>query len=247
MRASLKARVVRASWNTRYRRFIVLSRSRTGPTLLTSFLDSHPNVRARGEVLKTLNGRPVEQAILEQFGRQPRRIKARGFKVFYYHPLDDPDARLLSHLAAMDGLDVIHLRRRNILRTLVSRKIAGMQDAWTSTGSRETNGSAPLPAKQVSMTADELTTGFERTRAWEREGDHLFRDHPLLKMDYEDLVADPEGEFRAATSFLGVPYVAPRTVLERQNPEPLRDLLINHDELATAFAGTEWASFFADR
>ncbi len=43
--------------NTDYRRFMILSRTRTGSTMLLSLLNSHPNVYAEGEIFRALNGR----------------------------------------------------------------------------------------------------------------------------------------------------------------------------------------------
>jgi LPS sulfotransferase NodH len=210
--------------------------------LLTSFLNSHPNIRARGEILRKLDGRRTAIEIADgAFGRAPRSIKAKGFKIFYYHPNGEMDTGIWEHLTGMDGLHVIHLKRRNLLRTLISRKIAGDEGVWkvkdARTGERTSR-------KQVSFTVEELTRDFERTRRWERDGDALFRDHPLVSVHYEDIVQRTEPTFRTLTDFLGVPYVKPRTRLVRQNPETTTDLVVNHAELAAAFEGSEWRPFF---
>ncbi|WP_280564143.1 hypothetical protein [Chromohalobacter sp. 48-RD10] len=76
--------------DNRYRKFIVLTRSRTGSNLLVSLLNSHPNISADGEIFSKLNGRDYKRIISNAFSRQPRYIKAKGFKIFYYHPQDDP-------------------------------------------------------------------------------------------------------------------------------------------------------------
>ncbi len=41
-------------------------------------------------------------------------------------------------------------------------------------------------------------------------------------------------------------YRPPHTSFRRQNPEPLRRLVTNFDQLAREFSGTEWAPFFED-
>lgn len=227
-----------------YRRFIVLTRSRTGSNMLISCLGSHPAIHAESEVFQRLNGRACAEILDTVFGEHPRRIRAVGFKIFYYHPLDDPHAGIWEILPAMRELHVIHLRRRNLLRTLVSRKIAGVRDIWSSL--EEGQSDHTIGAKEVTMTVDELRAGFRQTREWEKEYLRMFRVQPLLEVIYEDFVADPEVQFRRITDFLGVRYRPPQTSLRRQNPEPLRRLLSNFDELARAFAGTEWAAFFDD-
>jgi LPS sulfotransferase NodH len=243
MMESLKYRALKLVGHNDYRRFIVLSRSRVGSYLLISFLNSHPNVRSDGEILHRLNGRLAVDIVDAAFRKEPRSVRAKGFKVFYYHPNDDKETKILEYLANMDGLHVLHLKRRNILRTLVSRKIAGSQGVWKTKAAQ--SAGAP-PRKEVSFTLDELERRFARTRAWERWGDELFRDHPMLALHYEDLVADTERVFKGVTEFLGVAYVKPRTSLVRQNPEGLRHLISNYAELEAAFRGTEWESFFDD-
>lgn len=98
-------------------KFIVLTRSRTGSNLLVSMLNSHPDVRCGGEELRSLNGRQVSEAIETSFPIR-QALKASGFKIFYYHPLDDSSGAVWDTLSAMRELRVLHLMRRNILRTL---------------------------------------------------------------------------------------------------------------------------------
>lgn len=239
---AIRYRALKAIGHTDYRRFVVLSRSRTGSNLLISFLDSHPNIRAQGEILRKLDGRRTAIEIADgAFGREPRSIKAKGFKIFYYHPIGLKDTGIWEHLAGMDGLHVVHLKRRNLLRTIISRKIAGEEGVWKV---RDAPKGAGTSRKQVSFTVDELTRAFERTRQWEREGDARFRDNPLVTVHYEDIVQRTGPTFRMLTDFLGVPYVQPRTSLVRQNPETTHDLIANHAELAAAFEGAEWRPFF---
>lgn len=110
-----------------YKRFIVVTRSRTGSNLLISFLSSHPNVRAQWEIFNKLNGRSYKDILTSAFDKQPYYIRASGFKIFYYHPEDAQDREypdIWQSLRNMKDLKIIHLKRRNILRTLISRKIA---------------------------------------------------------------------------------------------------------------------------
>jgi len=229
--------------HTDFRRFIVLTRSRTGSNLLVSFLNSHPNIYAESEIFSWLHGRDHREVLAETFANQPFFIKAKGFKIFYYHPQDDDSGALWQDLLAMPDLHVIHLKRRNILRTLVSRKIAIMADLWTARSSSEVRAPKKAP---VTFSMEELREGFEQTRAWEAQGDARFRDHPLLQLTYEDLTTEPNQAFEDVAAFLGVVYKPPRTALRKQNPESLRKLIGNFDELKAGFQGTEWASFFED-
>ncbi|MBM3792123.1 MAG: sulfotransferase, partial [Acidobacteria bacterium] len=233
---ALRGSVVRflsaAFEHRRYRRFIVLTRSRTGSNMLISCLLSHPAVHAESEIFQRLNGRSSREILEGVFCRRPRGIRAAGFKIFYYHPLDDERKEVWDLLQAMPGLHVIHLKRRNILRTLVSRKIAGELDVWSSL---EEKKARPGSDKRVELTAAELRDGFTQTRTWERDFEEMFRGKPTIEVTYEDFVDRPEVEFRRITDFLGLPFHPPQSEFRRQNPEPLRDLIRNYDDLKREF------------
>ena len=239
----LKYRILCTFGHSDFRHFIILTRSRSGSNMLVSFLNSHPNIRADGEVFSKLNGRRHEAIFAKAFSKQPKYIKAKGFKVFYYHPLDDDSDVLWEYLTSLDGLRVIHLRRRNILRTLISRKIAGIHDVWRvpSTEKHKT-----VKKTSVTFTPAELEEGFRETRKWEEEGDTMFAKNRMVSVCYEDLVDDPERQFHGITDLLGVHHIKPTTNLIKQNPESLRDLVANYDELKSEFHGTEWQIFFED-
>ncbi len=239
----LKYRILKAFGHSGFKRFIVLSRARTGSNMLISFLNSHPNIRAEGEILNTLNGRDYLNVLTATYKKEPYYIKAKGFKIFYYHPGDDPNSNVWNDLVKMKDLHVIHLRRRNILRTLTSTKIALVQNIWSTKANASRSDDLAKP-KQISFTIDELTKGFKQTRQWEQNGDNMFHNHPVLSVNYEDLVNDAELYFRNITDFLGVSYAQPQTGLKKQNPEKIRDLISNYDELKIAFKETEWQTFF---
>jgi LPS sulfotransferase NodH len=223
--------------------FIVLTRSRSGSNLLLSFLNSHPNIHAEPEIFGRTRGRDPLRRLRIALGKQPRRIKAKGFKIFYYHPLDNPSEKLWKTLEAMELLRVIHLRRENVLRTLISRKVAEGDKVWMVTD-RDATPAAPRP--KLSFTVSELESGFVQTREWEIAGAHRFRSHPLLAVTYESLVSQPDATFARILEFLDLDFHAPQTGLQKQNPGRLCDLMENYEELRDAFAGTPWREYFKD-
>ena len=98
----------------------------------------------------------------------------------------------------------------------------------------------------INFTVAELNEGFKQTREWEEMGDNSFRNHPLLSIDYEQLVNDRITSFRKITEFLGVRSTQPTTDLKKQNTSSLREIITNYTELKSAFAETEWGSLFED-
>jgi LPS sulfotransferase NodH len=231
--------------HNKFRKFIVLTRSRTGSNLLLSLLNSHPNIYAEEEIFSKLGGRNHKDVLEKAFAKQPYFVKAKGFKIFYLHPFDDKSNDIWNALESLDELHVIHLKRRNILRTLISRKIAGIEDVWLVKSSDQ-NLSADKNKITVSFTVDELNKDFRQTRGWEQAGDNRFCNHPIIEVYYEDLVDHRESTYRRVTDFLGVRLIKPETDLRKQNLRSMREIVTNYDELKSAFLGTEWEPFFED-
>jgi hypothetical protein len=211
--------------------------------MLLSFLDSHPSIEAHGEIFNRLEDRDYKDVLKKTFSKKPYYVKAAGFKLFYYHPLDVESCGIWDELVDMKDLHVIHLKRRNILRTLVSRKIAAQQDVWMMKNAAVKNKNAE---KAVMFTVQELKDGFEKTRSWEKNGERMFCNHRGVNVYYEDLVGNVEMEFKKITSMLDLANIKPQTNLKRQNPERISELITNYDELKIAFSGGEWESFFED-
>lgn len=228
--------------NTDYQKFIILSRSRTGSNLLKSLMNSHPNIYTRGELLFYIFGKSHKDQLKEVFSKQPKKIKAAGFKIFYYHPHPSSyDAEVVwSDLRSMKDLKVIHLKRRNILRTVLSRKIAGNQNVWKTKKVKN----IAHEQKSVNFSKQELEKLFNETRGWETKYAKVFEDHEIIDVYYEDLIADPEREIKRICKLLGVPAIPPRTELKKQNPEKASQLIRNYKKLKAEFKDTEWKSFF---
>lgn len=228
----------------RYRRFIILSRKRTGSSLMHSYLNASPRVLARGEVFQRLRGRRYQDVLDWVFSRHPFFIRAVGFKIHYDHPADLPGCGLWDHLQNMPDLHVIHLRRKNILRSYLSEKTARQSGVWTTAQDSGPAGMPPENSPPIEFSSGELEAVFSRTRDFENRAAQRFAGHPVLEVDYETLIEQPEREIDRVADFLNVPRFHPRTVLKRQNPHRLADRVRNYHELKKVFAGTPWQAFF---
>jgi len=123
------------------------------------------------------------------------------------------------------------------------RKPAGIQDVWRIPSTESLN---PVKNRAVTFTPEELEEDLSKHREWEKQGDEMIRKNFLVSAYYEDLVNDPERTFLRITDLLSVHHVHPRTNLTKQNPERLRDLVIDYDELKSTFSRTEWQTFFEE-
>jgi LPS sulfotransferase NodH len=243
---------------TDYAKFVVLGRSRVGSNLLRGLLNAHPHVAAFGEIFRADNcldwdhtgyfQSRAAQALLQQdpvrfldskvFGRYPASIRAVGFKLFYYHARDGRKASVWEYLRGRTDLRIIHLKRRNVLRTHLSRQRAAVTDQWVNTSGQPDN------AVVVRLNYEECLRDFVQTRAWEEQCDRDFADHPIFQVEYENLVGDYGAETRSLQAFLGLEPCAVTPSTFQQTRQPLSAMIANYAELREKFAGTQWAEFF---
>jgi hypothetical protein len=276
--------------NRGYVPFIILSSGRSGSNLLVSLLRSDPEVICFGELLnvgadfidfsaegyddystedRTLRDTDVT-AFFERriFCEHGPGIRAVGFKPMYQHLPFFPD--LAGWLAAQPDLRVVHSKRRNLLRLLVSLRIAEKTGQWiaptaderpehpiwrkalelgmsTARGARRAlrrRRPRLAEAKAVTLSPEECQFGFTWLREQADDYAERFRGHPVLDVYYEDLVDATGRTLRQVQDFLHLDPWPLTTATRRQNPEPLRALIVNYDELYEAFRGTEYAQFF---
>jgi LPS sulfotransferase NodH len=229
--------------NNDYTKAIILSRSRTGSNLLKSLLNSHPGIYFYGEVFRSLQSKDPRELYDSVFSAKPSFINVAGFKIFYYHPEDASFESTWNRLINDKSIKVIHLKRKNLLRTLVSRKIAELNNDWKQTGRSKQNSN-----KHVFLDKKECEAFFEQTKSWEKQFDELFNEHPKIDVFYEDLINrnhhDLLGDIQ---NFLDVKEKNLKTNLVRQNPEKLSDLISNYNELKEAFVGGYWEYFFQEK
>jgi LPS sulfotransferase NodH len=174
------------------------------------------------------------------FGSRPRHIRAVGFKLFYYHARSEPWSRVWPYLQEMPGLHVIHIKRRNMLRTHLSRVRAEQTDRWVNT-----SGDAEAPPR-VELDYAACRRDFEQTRAQETEADAFFAGRQTLEVFYEDLVARPEIQADRLQAFLGLPIQVLTPQTHQQARQPLAAAIANYEMLRQQFAGSPWQDFFDD-
>jgi LPS sulfotransferase NodH len=174
------------------------------------------------------------------FSRRPASIRAVGFKIFYHHPAWDPSGNVWRYLQGIENLHVIHLKRENLLRSLVSKKIAQKTDVWKQSGQQ-----GEAPDKRISLSPEECREYFETTAQHEREGDEKFSGKPVLQMTYELLTSQFDAQMNRIQAFLHVEPMQLPIKTTKQNPESLAELIVNYDEVRQALSGTRWEFYLA--
>jgi LPS sulfotransferase NodH len=246
-----------------YAKFIILGKGRSGSNFLKGLLNSHSQVITFGEIFRDphaigwdlppydrylqqqslvslLNQDPTTFLSKEVFKKYPKHISAVGFKLFYYHAQEVSRQVLWSFLKEKKELKILHLKRRNTLRELLSLRKAFKTNHWTNT-----TGTADK-SFSISLNYDDCLQEFIYAQQSKEQFDTFFQDHPRIGVVYEDLANDYEREMRRIQDFLEVTYepVIPSTF--KQSNQPLIEAISNYSELKQKFEGTPWETFFEE-
>jgi len=247
-------------------RFWIAGTQRTGTTLLRTSLNSHPDIVCHGEVFKLgrspyrLPGgyweytRQTATRRIESIFAPDRSIRgyvsqlydrndcgAIGFKLM----LNQCDQRKSLWPSVMQtGARVILMSRRNALKTLVSRHAAA--------SSRVYHVSPTLPAKTavaewtaepVVIEPSGLLRRIEEIAAETERWKQRLQGVDYMELVYEDYVADSVPWNTLLQKFVGVDPRPLTSDLEKVNPDDLRKVIRNFDEVADALRHSQFARF----
>ena len=227
--------------HTAYNKYMILSRPRTGSSVLDRMLGKHKQVRGRGEMFNRLTGHRPEEIWNSLFTGLPTPIKAAGFKMHYHHPTDTDKQETWDLLTTRRDLHVIHIRRENILRMLVSGRITRKLKIYNI---RFPFQRPPISKRRLEINREELLHAIKKESAQYNQHSMLFSAHPYFEVTYERLIKQPQQEFNRILDFLELSHQPPDFSLAVLNPEPLSELITNYDQLRSNFESTEWIWMF---
>jgi LPS sulfotransferase NodH len=219
-------------------RFAIIGNARTGSNYLLDGLKSSPAIRVYHEIFASHNrevGKDFEKIFSIVFQPESKTTQMVGFKVFYNHLTEEEWNKFLAY----PDLKLIHLTRKNRLRTVISLEIAFKTGQWTKSG----NSGAPKE-KRITLDPAKLLQRLEQIEKGEVSTRERFRDRQMLEITYEELVQSPHEVFAAVGEFLGVGDIDPGKIrLRRQNPEGLAQLIVNYDEIEAVLKNTRFAEY----
>jgi LPS sulfotransferase NodH len=246
-----------------YDRFIILARGRTGSNYLRGLLNAHSQIIAFGELFRfydsigwdlppydeylkspdlisLMQRDPIQFLEKKVFRKFPKQIAAVGFKMFYYHAQNDSRKPVWAFLKDQKNLKVIHLKRNNTLRVVISEMKAMKTNQWTNTTGIEEDNFV------TSLDYEECLQWFTRTHEFKKQYDIFFKDHPKIDVSYENLSRNYENEVKRIQEFLGVNYESVKPSTYKQSSQPLSKAISNYVELKEQFKNTPWEEFFEE-
>jgi hypothetical protein len=254
-------------------KFVVAVTQRSGTTFFGSVLNKHPEIYLFGEVFYdgAYKDDPNNfynfwlKKIMEDninITYRYRMNNIRNFLLHKYNSVENKTAigvdikytelqRIPEIIFIMKELNikVIHIVRKNILKTHISCCLNNMQQQLK----RGAHGKKKVPAVKVYIKPDNaLIHEFERRRNEMNHFSNVFSRNLLcLEINYEDFFSNSQSESETI-----VPQVLDQTCdflcvqgnrhdlttnLKKTNPNKLTELIENYDEVADFLSGTKWA------
>lgn len=245
-----------------YVRFIIVGHARTGSNFLRGLLNSHSRIIALGEIFRNFPGNsigwdtpgyPHSRSVLSLFQTDPikfleekvfrnfpKHISAVGFKIFYYHAQNKNWKPVWTYLRNRKDLRIIHIKRKNFLKTHFSLRKAFKTNKWGNTSGAEGENVS------ISLNYEECLKSFTEIQEWEKKYDIFFENSCKIDVLYENLSNDYKNEMKRIQEFLGVDYEVVRPSTYKQSNQPLSKAISNYFELKEKFKGTPWEEFFED-
>jgi hypothetical protein len=179
----------------------------------------------------------IHQFLSELYTYHHNDVKAVGYKVNYSQIRKYKTT--ISWLKQND-VKVIHLLRNNLLKRLVSHKIANTRNLCHSTESLE-----PI---QVHIDPEILKEDFLRRQNRFAKYRNFFLnviDVPYLEVEYELLISDYDMQIRKILGFIEIDnYMRLYSKFVKVNPDSLEDIIENYSEVKQALANTQFEKFF---
>ena len=236
-------------------RAVILTTQRTGSTFLVDCLSSHPEIECAYEILIGAPDTPrpqyrgpfkqlvkVANVFTSGAWRPARRLESfysggrarvRAFKAMY-NQLLNPFA--LRFLRDNQDIRILHLRRDNLLKVHVSRLLMTKRD--------RVQALQPVVAVRTRVDPEQTIQAMRKARARYEHFESLFQRHRRLQLTYEGLFDGQQLDAETAREvcdFLDVANYPMKSKILKLNPESLRDMVTNYDELAAVVAQTEFA------
>jgi LPS sulfotransferase NodH len=261
-----------------YKKFLIVSTPRSGSTFLAGLLRSHPHLVCYNELLLPVRcpfiysffPASTDAEVLAIRDRDPVKFlkdfvfrdylpefKAVGFKVHYAQLSDPRFTKARKHFLANRDILIVHLIRRNYLRTYLSHRNAKATGQWSQINPALLDGAKKLGIKipddasaikgateQIWIDPIEVKAYFEQTDLEISQYRSAFRRHQSIPIYYEDLAYDHQSAITPLLSLLGVEQCQLFSIIQKQNSHSLEESITNFSELKRMFQNLKWADFF---
>ena len=236
-------RAITQKANVPTKKFLIYGQGRTGSELLCNLLDLHPQVHCDTEIL-------FHHAFFPKLLIDGKCTACQkdvyGFKVKLYQLQDDQKLEPRQFLFDMldNGWKIIHLRRDNILRQVVSLIAARQRNSFhIKSKTKKTN------SKKIEVDCHKILKEISQREAYQEEDFKVLKELPYLTVVYEnDLLREQDHQRTVDRIFeyLDIHSVPVQSNFVRLTPNYLSDLVENYDELVGVISQSKYAHFLTN-
>lgn len=229
-------------------RFVIYCRGRDGSTLLVDLLNQLPEVHCDGEIL---HARVLAPRLYVRCCQSIAEGKAYGFKLLSHHlthiqRLSDPSP-FLRHLDS-SGYKIIHLRRWNLLRQVLSALYVRHRGGYAGGYQHHRSADGAPGVTQMTVNVEELNYWLRESERRARNEDATLSGLRSLDLVYErDLqrAEDHQSTVERAADYLGVRPVPVKPGLARLTTDDLAEFVSNHEEVVRFVEQTDYRRFLS--
>lgn len=237
---------------------------RTGTTLLRTSLSSHPEIICHGEIFNLgkppyrlpggywaftrqdilhrlkaafLPERSYRRFLAELYGQ--RECKAIGFKLM----LSQCKARpALWPVVAESDVKVILVTRRNVLKTLISRRAAAASGVYHVSASLPVaTAVAKWESQPITIDSNTIIRDLDEIAKETAEWKERLSSLTFMELIYEEYFRDQSNWNAKVLDFIGVPERSLTSDLKKVNSSKLEDLIVNYDEIAGVVRDSDYS------
>ena len=235
-------------------RFIVAGIQRTGTNLVRTLLNSHPDILCLGEAFDRKNkedlGYPrycasslnkrIRQYVfkrkqiyqyLEQLYEQP--YSAIGLKFMFSQARR---TKTVIEYTYAHRIRVIQVRRQNLLRTFISRKLAKTRKIYHS--------KQDVPVIRISLNVDSLIRNLDRISREAQGWRKIIKELECHEVIYENLSTEFMSECQKMLFFLNVnESTALSTQFRKVTPNRMEEFIDNYYDIVKILKGTKYNQY----
>lgn len=236
-------------------RGVCLFTSRSGGTMLTDLIRSHPRAYAFAEPIENFvrGGKAAFSEWLEEYFLLPSRIE-------YPHEVPDPGLMFMStkikrydsdlfHMFNRYGVKYLRLYRENTLKQAISQMVSAQLFMTNRNFNLERNVEAEFRStrKRIYVNPAALLSAIEIYQEGEKCVDDMvstYAEGDVVSVSYEQL-ARGDSAIRMVFDYFGLEWVAPHTRHAKINSDDLSEVIDNFDEVSSVVMRTRFAHFLA--
>ena len=230
--------------------FILISNGRSGSTCLLDLLESHPQISTDPHNFFNYTNLPTD---FSQKKYTYSRKNILGFK-FKSQPANfsQDDNNIIKAQRELQKLvdrevNIIYLRRKNILKRALSKLIAKNELKKRNYNSNFTKKEYDsLEFNSFKIDVEELRKVIQECEAQEHFNQQVISQLPCLKLIYEeDLLKeeDHQNTLDKICIFLGTEYAPVHTKYAKISPNKMMDYISNYEELKQEFQNTCYSKY----